>query len=98
VEVRSEVHADLDEAAAWYDRQRAGLGVEFVAEVARVFPELAANPYLNSRRHRTKPIRWRYPERFPYRIVYRLDEVEKVVVIVAVLHAAMDDRHWRERL
>ena len=95
--VRPEVRADLDEAAAWYERQRAGLGSEFVAEVARVLPSLAENPFLNSRRHRGKHIRWRYPERFPYRIIYRVDETEKVVVVVAVLHAARHDRHWHQR-
>jgi len=89
---------DLDEAVAWYNNQRPGLGSEFVAEVARVLPELAKNPYLNSRRHRGKHIRWRYPERFPYRIIYRVDDSEKAVVVVAVLHAAMHDRHWIERL
>ena len=96
--VLPEVHADLDEAVAWYEQQRAGFGREFVVEVARVLPELAKNPFLNSRRHRTKHIRWRYPERFPYRVIYRVDEAEKAVVIVAVLHAARHDRQWRERL
>ena len=98
VVVRPEVHEDLDEAAAWYDRQRAGLGREFVAAVAEVLPALAKNPFLNSRRLRTTHIRWRYPERFPYRIIYRVDVLEKSVVIVAVLHAARHDRRWHERL
>lgn len=96
--VRPEVRVDLDEAAAWYDGQRAGLGREFVAAVAGVFPELSENPFLNSRRHPTRHIRWRYPERFPYRIIYRVDEADNAVVIVAVLHAARHDRRWRERL
>ena len=98
VVVRPEVHEDLHEAAAWYELQREGLGREFVGEVTRVLPELAENPFLNSRRHRTKHVRWRYPARFPYRIIYRVDETRKIVVIVAVLHAARHDRHWRERL
>lgn len=98
VVVRPEVRTDLDEAAAWYEGRRAGLGREFVAAVAKVLPALADNPYLNSRRHRTLHIRWRYPERFPYRIIYRVDEAKQAVVIVAVLHAARHDRRWHERL
>jgi len=98
VVVRPEVRADLDEAAAWYEGQRAGLGREFVAAVAKVLSALADNPYLNSRRHRSLHIRWRYPERFPYRIIYRVDEADKAVVIVALLHAARHDRRWHERL
>lgn len=98
VVVRPEVRSDLDKAAEWYDGQRAGLGREFVAAVAKVLPALAENPFLNSRRHRTPHIRWRYPERFPYRIIYRVDEAEKAVVIVAVLLAARQDTRWHERL
>ena len=98
VVVRPEVRADLDEAAAWYERQRAGLGSEFVAEVARVLPSLAENPFLNSRRHRAKHIRWRYPERFPYRVIYEVLEHDESVIVAAVLHAARHDRHWRARV
>jgi mRNA-degrading endonuclease RelE of RelBE toxin-antitoxin system len=98
VEIRPEVRADIDEATEWYERQRSGLGIEFVREVTLVLPELAVNPFLNSRRHRTKHIRWRYPERFPYRIIYRVDEAEQTVVVVAVSHAAMHESRWRERL
>jgi len=98
VVVRPEVRVDPDEAAAWYEGRRAGLGREFVAEVAKIFPALAENPFLNSRRHHIRHIRWRYPERFPYRIIYRVDEAENAVVIVAVLHAARHDRRWHERL
>ena len=62
--VRPEVHTDLQEAAAWYDSQRAGLGHELITEVARVFPELAANPLLNSRRHRMKHLSNEVPVTF----------------------------------
>jgi len=98
VEVRPDVRADIDEAAAWYERQRSGLGAEFVREVVLVLPELAANPFLNSRRHRKKHIRWRYPKRFPYRVIYRVDETNRAVVVVAVQHAAQHDSRWQERL
>jgi hypothetical protein len=95
--MRPEVRVDLlDEAAAWYDGKRAGLGAN-LSRVARVLPESAVNPFLNSRRHHTKHIRWRFPERFPYRIIYRVDEAEKVVLIVAMLHTARQDHHWHER-
>ena len=43
-------------------------------------------------------IRWRYPDRFPYRVIYEVDEEQKIVVIAAVLHAARHDRHWKRRI
>lgn len=98
VVLRSEVEHDLVEAAAWYDSQAEGLGGEFREEVIKVFDALAVNPLLYSRRHPRKEIRWRYPDRFPYRVIYEVLESEKVVVVAAVLHAARHDRHWQNRL
>ena len=97
VEFRPEVEQDMAEAAAWYEARQPGLGVEFVEEVIQVWHGLAENLLLNSRRHPKKNIRWRFPERFPYRIIYELDEAEHVVVVTAVLHAARHDRHWKRR-
>jgi toxin ParE1/3/4 len=94
---RPEVEQDLAGAAAWYDSRQPGLGSEFVEEVIRVWDALAENPLLNARKHPRKDIRWLYPDRFPYRIIYQVDETGKTVIVAAVLHAARHDRHWRRR-
>lgn len=98
VVARPEAENDILEAANWYDTQRAGLGDEFVEEVLAVFDGLAVNPLLHCRRHPTKNIRWRYPERFPYRVIYDVVEAEHLVVVAAVIHAARHDRVWRRRV
>ena len=98
VEIRPEAGKDVLEAAGWYETQQPGLGAEFVEEVIRVWDELVENPMLNSRRHPCKNIRWRYPERFPYRIICELDEASHRVLVIAVLHAARHDRHWLKRI
>lgn len=98
VEFRPEVEQDVADAAAWYEARQPGLGAAFVEEVILVWDALAENPLLHSRRHPVKNIRWRYPERFPYRIVYEAVENERTVVVAAVLHAARHDRPWRARL
>jgi toxin ParE1/3/4 len=98
VEFRPEVEQDVAEAAAWYEARNSGLGLEFVEETISVWNALALNPLLNCCRHPTKNIRWRYPERFPYRIIYEVDESRQTVLVVAVLHAARHDSHWRKRL
>lgn len=96
--VRPEAGDDVIEAAAWYDERRDGLGAEFVEEVLRVFDALAVNPLLHARRDSGKDIRWRYPERFPYRVIYEVLEEEQTVVVAAVLHAVRHDQQWRNRL
>ena len=98
VVVRPQTEGDVIEAADWYDSQCAGLGDEFVEEILAVFDALEQNPLLNCRRHPTKNIRWRYPKRFPYRVVYQVVEDNQLVIIAAVVHAARNDRAWRGRV
>jgi len=98
VVVRPEVEQDLIAAADWYDSEQSGLGNDFISEVSRVLDDLAENPFLNSRRHPQKNVRWRYAKRFPYRVIYEIDEAQATVVIAAVFHAARHERHWRRRI
>jgi len=98
VVVRAEAGDDVAEAADWYDEKSPGLGEEFVEEVLKVFDALTANPLLNSRRHPRKDVRWRYPERFPYRVIYQVRQRDQIVIVAAVLHAAKHDREWRRRV
>ncbi|MFM2295910.1 MAG: hypothetical protein RLZZ350_2323 [Verrucomicrobiota bacterium] len=98
VVIRPEVEGDVADAARWYADREPNLGAEFVEEIILVWDALAENPLLNARRHARKNIRWRYPNRFPYRVVYEVNEVERVVVVAAVIHAARRDRHWQKRI
>ena len=98
VVARPQAEDDVLDAADWYDRQRAGLGDEFVEEIVAVFDALELNPLLHCRRHPTKNIRWRYPERFPYRVIYEVIEEKELVIIAAVIHAARHDRVWLRRI
>ncbi|HEV7684572.1 MAG TPA: type II toxin-antitoxin system RelE/ParE family toxin [Pyrinomonadaceae bacterium] len=67
------------------------MGAEFIEEVLTVFDALKINPLLNCRQHPTKNIRWRYPKRFPYRVIYEVIEANHLVIIAAVVHAARQD-------
>jgi plasmid stabilization system protein ParE len=94
--LRPEAEADIGDAATWYEEQKAGLGREFVEAIFHAVAALSANPLLTSRRHRRRNIRWVFPDRFPYRIIYEV--AKDTVLIISILHAARHDRHWRERL
>lgn len=98
VVARPQAENDAIEAATWYETQRPGLGEEFIEEVLAVFDGLEINPLLNCRQHPHKNIRWRYPKRFPYRVIYEVIEDKRLVIIAAVLHAARDDSVWRSRV
>jgi plasmid stabilization system protein ParE len=97
VEFQPEVEQDVAEAASWYEIRQPGLGAQFVEEIVRVWRALAENPLLNCRRHPTKNLRWRLAERFPYRVMYEVNEAARTVTVAAVLHAARHERHWQKR-
>ncbi|MCW1921537.1 type II toxin-antitoxin system RelE/ParE family toxin [Luteolibacter arcticus] len=97
VEFRPEVEEDVAEAARWYEAREADLGDDFIAELIEVWNRLTDDPFTGSHRHRKTFVRWRYPERFPYRVVYQVDEERHFVLVIAVLHAARHDRHWKAR-
>lgn len=94
--LRPEVEIEISEAATWYEDQQNGLGAEFVEAVDHAIDNLSVNPLLASRRHRRRNIRWFRTDRFPYRIIYEVGTDS--VLIIAVLHSARDDLHWRKRL
>jgi plasmid stabilization system protein ParE len=91
--INPKAEADLDEAKAWYNRQRAGLGDEFLECVdealgqIRQWPKLSPIVYLGVRR---KLVR-----RFPYGIFFRIDDDQ--ITVVAVYHGKRDPRGWQQR-
>ncbi len=93
---RPEVEHDVADAARWYEAREPGLGRRFVEEVFEVWNRLAENPLLGSRKHPVRDIRWRYPSRFPYRVIYEV--LQEQVIVVAVPHDHLDPESWLGRL
>lgn len=85
---------ELDDAVAWYNQREAGLGWEFLDELDRSvriiksFP--LAWPEINP------GIRRCLLARFPYGIIYGIDE--DLIVVVAVAHLRRRPRYWADRL
>lgn len=68
--VRPAAAADIEEAFLWYERQRAGLGNEFLAAVQSALDDLIAHPTRYPVMHRDT--RRALVHRFPYGIFYRV--------------------------
>ena len=88
-----DVQGEVDEAYRWYERQRAGLGDDFVAALEVVFDRLRSTPEVHAVIH--KDVRRALPSRFPYGVYYRIhaDRVE----VIAVQHSRRDPSHWQAR-
>jgi plasmid stabilization system protein ParE len=93
---RLEAEVDITDAAIWYERQRAGLGHEFLAEVDASFQDIASNPLRFPCLRRRPEVRRALLHRFPYRIFFirRPD----TIIVFRVLHAARRDQRWTSSL
>ena len=94
VTFRVEAQTEFEEAAAWYEQQRDGLGSEFIAEVQAVLNQISAVPGLYAAIYhgvRRAPVR-----RFPYTILYRVEQDS--VLILAVFHTRRDPAVWQARV
>jgi plasmid stabilization system protein ParE len=85
--------AELDAAYRWYERERAGLGDEFLQAAQALIARVEENPLAFPLVHRDK--RRAVFRRFPYSLIYRVVEVD--VFVLACFHGKRNPRSWRSR-
>lgn len=89
--VRGRAKADIRRAAKWYEKQRKGLGVAFVAEVDKAIAGIEANP--EQFRFIYQDIRHAITHRFPYGVFYRIKKT--TIVVSAVIHLQRSNVRWK---
>jgi plasmid stabilization system protein ParE len=87
---RPNAEADLEEAWAWYESQRPGLGNELLIEVHSAIRLLEKDP--ERRQLYYRGFRRTITRRFPYKLFYRVES--GCVVIFRVLHVKRE--HTRQ--
>ena len=94
-----EASAELEDAATWYNKQRPGLGLEFLQAVDAALERIARWPHIGRRVPAVPddvPAR-RFPiTRFPYHIAYM--EWEGVIRLLAVAHDSRKPGYWFSRI
>ena len=85
---------ELDDAVAWYDERTPGLGREFLDEIDRAVRRAAAFPM--SCTEMEPDVRRCLLARFPYGLIFGVDQ--ETLVIVAVAHLHREPRYWVTRL
>ena len=93
--INEEAEANISEAAFWYQKQRDGLGEEFLAEVRVSIDSAVSNPRGYRRLRRIPEVRRVLTRRFPYRIffVVRPD----AIIVFRVIHGSRHDREWKTK-
>lgn len=92
--VHSEATTELEEAIAYYEQEREGLGLDLLTEVRRTWAQIQRNPRIATR-HKGTQFRRAVVRRFPYLVFYA--ELEDSIWIVAVAHAKRRPDYWRRR-
>lgn len=85
--------ADVEDAYAWYEDQRPGLGDEFLETLEMAVQAISEAPLQFPLVHRNT--RRLLLKRFPYGLYFRL--VDDQPVIVACMHASRNPRRWEAR-
>lgn len=99
VRILEEAAEEAIEAAAWYERERAGLGVEFSDAVDtaidlledEIVPLMTMPGAAGARGAKRLVLK-----RFPYDIV--VSELPEEIVVVALAHHSRRPGYWRDRL
>ena len=84
---------DVEGTVRWYERQRPGLGLEFLDELRAAYSRIVERPLayqdigLGTRRALLR--------RFPYAVYYVVGD--DVIAILAVLHASRGPAEWQRR-
>lgn len=94
-----EAAAELEDAAVWYESQRAGLGLEFIATVDATIEQIARWPQAAAHVHgipRELSVRKVPVGSFPYSVAYL--ETSESIRILAFPHDKREPGYWHARL
>ena len=91
--IRPQAEAEMAEAGDWYNRERSGLGTEFVFAVSSALTAIQQNPLQYQ-------IVWRDfrragVARFPYGLIYRVSDRD--ITVVSCFHGRRNPSTWKKR-
>lgn len=91
--IQPEAEQDLDEAFAYLEAQRIGLGFDLLAAVADAVEVLEETPFLFQKVQGEK--RRLVIQKFQYNIIYKV--IDATVYILAILHGSRNPKRWEDR-
>jgi plasmid stabilization system protein ParE len=87
----------LTEILGWYKEQNVeGLHKQFIEATSKVLKRLENNPLSNAIIHNN--VRQGLLKKFPYKILYTIDNAVVEVLVIAVIHQKRDPKIWKGRV
>ena len=93
--IHDKAKQELDHAISYYQKQKQGLGLDFLSEVEKALEKVRINPSIGSP-HNIKNLRYYVIRRFPFKIFYA--EFEAFIWIIAIAHAKRKPNYWKKRI
>jgi len=91
--IRPEAESDLREARRWYEKQRKGLGHDFLLCIEAGIESIQEKPLLCPIVHGA--VRRKLVRRFPFGIFYVVRE--STIIILAIMHCRRNPAEWMRR-
>jgi plasmid stabilization system protein ParE len=85
---------EIDDAVDWYNKQTDGLGQGFLNEIDRCVRRIVTFPLSGA--EIAPSIRRCFRARFPYGIIYGIEE--QTIIVLAIAHLHRKPRYWIERM
>jgi plasmid stabilization system protein ParE len=94
LEATPAVELDIEAAFEWYEREEAGLGIQFLDELHTAYVRILEHPF--GYRKLRSDVRRALTRQFPYCIYFSVEA--NTIVVLAVLHSARDPEEWQQRM
>ena len=92
--IASAAEIDLTKIFEWYENKRIGLGYDFLLQVDSGLRSLEDNPQIYKEQY--KRVRRYLVRRFPYKIFYRIEGMN--IVVLAVVYSGRDPEWIKKRI
>ena len=86
---------DIQDAAKWYNEQQGGLGKRFITQIRKAVHFIRQNNKATVVRYEN--VHTALLNKFPYMIHFTVDDHQKLIIIVAVLHTSRNPEVWKGR-
>jgi toxin ParE1/3/4 len=90
LELRKEAVIEFSAAFIWYEEQKDSLGENFKTEVDRKLKLICTNPYHYKSNY--KNYHEAITDKFPFLIVYIINEPRKLVTVFAIFHTSRSSK------
>ncbi|MET7254580.1 type II toxin-antitoxin system RelE/ParE family toxin [Dyadobacter fermentans] len=84
---------ELNESYEWYEKQKVGLGNNFIGAISSCLNSIAGNPYKYAKRYGYE-LRFAPVLVFPFIIAYRAIKDDRVIHIVSIFHTSRNPKKF----